>query len=262
MSVDLSTRYLGFDLPHPFMPGASPLVDDMDLVRGLEDAGASAIVMHSLFEEQIVGEELALHVHTEAHQESYAEATSYLPEPRRVCARDRRIPGTDPPHQGGRLRPGDRVAERHHAVRLDRSRASRRAGRRGRSRDQHLLPRDGPARKLRECRATDDGRARGCPRERPTSRRRQALPVSSRLSRISRAGWTSGAPPGLVLFNRFYQPDIDIENLDVVPSLRLSDSSELLLRLRWLAVLSGRTRGSLAVSGGVHTSDGRDQGRS
>ena len=71
--MDLSTRYLGFDLPHPFMPGASPLVDELDTVKELEDAGASAIVMHSLFEEQITREQVATFMHTESHAQSFAE---------------------------------------------------------------------------------------------------------------------------------------------------------------------------------------------
>ena len=78
--MDLATTYLGFPLPHPFMPGASPLVDDLDTVRRLEDAGAAAIVMHSLFEEQIRLEEHAVHAAYELPAESFAEATSYLPE--------------------------------------------------------------------------------------------------------------------------------------------------------------------------------------
>ncbi|HKA31072.1 MAG TPA: dihydroorotate dehydrogenase-like protein, partial [Candidatus Binatia bacterium] len=76
--MNLSTIYLGFSLPHPLMPGASPLVDDLDMVRRLEDAGAAAIVMHSLFEEQITAEERAA-IGVDAHGESFAEATSYLP---------------------------------------------------------------------------------------------------------------------------------------------------------------------------------------
>src|SRR5262245_65193123 len=79
--MDLSTTYLGLDLPHPFMPGASPLVDDLDTVKRLEDAGAAAIVMHSLFEEQIRREQLATFLHTELHGESYAEALYYFPRP-------------------------------------------------------------------------------------------------------------------------------------------------------------------------------------
>jgi dihydroorotate dehydrogenase (fumarate) len=78
--MDLSTTYLGFQLPHPLMPGASPLVDDMDMVRRLEDAGAAAIVMHSLFEEQIVSEQLAAFQHMETHAGSFAEALSYFPD--------------------------------------------------------------------------------------------------------------------------------------------------------------------------------------
>src|SRR5215831_10157210 len=81
--MDLSTTYLGLKLPHPFMPGASPLVDDLDVVKRLEDAGAAAIVMHSLFEEQIAREEIATFLHTEMHGESYAEALYYFPSPDR-----------------------------------------------------------------------------------------------------------------------------------------------------------------------------------
>jgi dihydroorotate dehydrogenase (fumarate) len=79
--MDLSTTYLGFKLPHPLMPGASPLVDDLDTVRRLEDAGAAAIVMHSLFEEQITLEALGRETAIEMHEESFAEAMSYFPRP-------------------------------------------------------------------------------------------------------------------------------------------------------------------------------------
>ena len=78
--MDLSTRYLGLKLAHPFVPGASPLVDDLDMVRRLEDAGAAAIVMHSLFEEQIVQEREGLAHHLGSHANSSAEASSYFPD--------------------------------------------------------------------------------------------------------------------------------------------------------------------------------------
>ena len=78
--MDLSTTYLGLRLPHPLMPGASPLVDDLDMVRRLEDAGACAIVMHSLFEEQILSEQRQALLF-ESNAESHAEAVSYLPDP-------------------------------------------------------------------------------------------------------------------------------------------------------------------------------------
>src|SRR5690606_6771654 len=78
--MNLSSNYLGLHLKHPFMPGASPLVDNLDVVKRLEDAGASAIVMHSLFEEQISSERLASIYHMEMYAESYAEALSYFPK--------------------------------------------------------------------------------------------------------------------------------------------------------------------------------------
>lgn len=79
--MDLSTTYLGLKLPHPIMPGASPMVDKIDLVKRMEDAGAAAIVMHSLFEEQLMREELATYHHIDVHADSFAEAMTYLPRP-------------------------------------------------------------------------------------------------------------------------------------------------------------------------------------
>ena len=79
--MDLSTEYLGFELPHPLVAGASPLSDDLDTVRRLEDAGVAAIVMRSLFEEQLLAEELATHASTDTHAESSGEALSYFPSP-------------------------------------------------------------------------------------------------------------------------------------------------------------------------------------
>ena len=79
--MDLSTKYLGLTLPHPLVAGASPLSDDVDGVRRLEDAGAAAIVLRSLFEEQITREQLAEHENLDRHGESFAEATSYFPSP-------------------------------------------------------------------------------------------------------------------------------------------------------------------------------------
>src|SRR6516162_3689249 len=79
--MNLATRYLGLSLPHPFFPGASPLADDLDMVRRLEDAGAAAIVMRSLFEEQISQQQMAMHQYTDVHRECFAEAASFFPEP-------------------------------------------------------------------------------------------------------------------------------------------------------------------------------------
>ena len=95
--MDLSTTYLGLSLPHPLMPGASPLVDDLDMVKRLEDAGAAAIVMHSLFEEQITEERAQTLRQIEAHTESFSEAPSYFPccrAHRRGCDQSRHGQGS------------------------------------------------------------------------------------------------------------------------------------------------------------------------
>ena len=110
--MDLTTTYLGLKLPHPLMPGASPLVDDIDTVRRLEDAGAAAIVMHSLFEEQIAREQVATSS-TPSPRPVLRRGAHLLPEPRGVPPRPRRVPRAHPQGEAGRLRARHRLAQRH-----------------------------------------------------------------------------------------------------------------------------------------------------
>jgi len=250
--MDLSTTYLGLPLAHPFMPGASPLVDDIDTVRRLEDAGAPCIVMHSLFEEQIVRESLGTIAATVPHEESFGEALSYLPDPEEF-----RLGPHEYLEQIHRIRDavGIPVIASLNGITtakwLEYSTLIEEAG--------------ASALELNVYYMATDPEESGEAVERRTLdivervKKTISIPVAVKLSpffssmsslaaRIDAAG-----ADGLVLFNRFYQPDIDVEVLEVVPSLRLSDSSELLLRLRWLAILSGRVRASLAVSGGIQT---------
>ena len=138
-SVDLSTRYLGLHLPHPFMPGASPMADDLGTVRRLEDAGAAAIVMHSLFEEQVEMEQGRTLYDIESNVERILRGELVLPAPGGLSPRPRRLPEPDPPHQAGGEGAGDRLAQRHHRERLAGIRAVDRAGRRRRARAQRLL---------------------------------------------------------------------------------------------------------------------------
>ena len=138
MNVDLSTTYLGFTLPHPFMPGASPLVDDLDMVRRLEDAGAAAIVMHSLFEEQLVGEQLAHATYTEAPAESFPEALSYFPRPSEFALGPDDVSRAAAAHQGGGRGAGHRLAQRPQRGRLAGVRPPARAGGSGRARAERL----------------------------------------------------------------------------------------------------------------------------
>jgi dihydroorotate dehydrogenase (fumarate) len=252
MTVDLSTTYLGLDLPHPLMPGSSPLSDDLDTVRRLEDAGASAIVMRSLFEEQIVGDELATYHAHEAPSESYAEALSYLPEPAMFSL------GTqDYLEQLQRIKAAVSVpviASLNGTTPdnwLEYARLIAQAGADALELNIYDLPTD-----PREAGEDVERRVLDVV---TTLREAVALPLAvklspfySSLSNFARRLELAKAD-GLVIFNRFYQPDFDVENLEVVPRVRLSSPGELLLRLRWLSILSGQLSISLAVTGGVHT---------
>ena len=250
--MDLSTNYLGLQLKSPLMPGASPMVDDMDLVRRLEDAGASAIVMHSLFEEQISGEKLATIYHMELYADSYPEALSYFPRheefplgPEQYLQQIQRIKAAVSVPVIASLN-GVTVGGWVEYARL-----IQQAGADALELNVYSI-------------ATD-------PQETGQQIEDRVLDVVAHVNECISIPFTVKLSPfysslanfavsleelgveGLVLFNRFYQPDIDIQNLEVTPSLRLSDSSELLLRLRWVAILSRQISASLAVTGGVHT---------
>jgi dihydroorotate dehydrogenase (fumarate) len=249
--VNLATAYLGFELAHPLVPGASPLSDHLDAVRQLEDAGAPMLVMHSLFEEQIVREQVNVHRSLETFKESYAEALSYLPEPeeftlgpdeyleqvRRVkdAVRIPVVGSLNGTTGGGWLRYAKLIEQ---------------AGADALELNLYELATD-----LDEPGEAVEGRGLDIVREVKGS---VAIPVAVKLSpfyssianfagRLDAAG-----ADGLILFNRFYQPDIDPEQLEM-RSLALSNPVELRLRLRWIGVLSGRVRASLAATGGVHT---------
>lgn len=250
--MDLSTKYLGFELPHPFMPGASPLVDDLDAVRRLEDAGTAAIVMHSLFEEQITREQLATHFHLDTPQGTSAEALSYLPEPPAFT-----LGPYEYLEQIRKIKKAVSVpviASLNGTTRggwLSYARLMQEAGADALELNVYQLATD-----FEESSELMEKRVLHMLWEVKSSVR---IPVAVKLSPFYTAlahfaqRLDDLGADGLVLFNRFYQPDFDIEALEVRPTLRFSDSSELLLRLRWLAVLSGRVNASLAVTGGVHT---------
>jgi dihydroorotate dehydrogenase (fumarate) len=248
--MDLSTNYLGLALPHPFMPGASPMVDDLDVVRRLEDAGAAAIVMHSLFEEQIRREQISTFLHTEVHGESYAEALYYFPRPDAFA-----LGPEDYLHHLARIKGAVRVpviASLNGTSLggwLNHAKAIEQAGADALELNVYAVPSDPETsaleiedRSVEMLRSVKSGI--GIPVAVKLSPFYTSLPHFAR--RLDQAG-----ADGLVLFNRFYQPDIDPETLETERHLFLSGSSELPLRLQWLALLRGKLRASLAVTGGV-----------
>lgn len=253
--MDLTTRYLGLELPHPLMPGASPLADDLDSVRRLEDAGAAAIVMRSLFEEQLAAEQLATVSHYEGISDAFAEAHSYLPAPEEFAlgpdeyltqllairgAVDLPIIASLNGVEGGYwLQYAQLIAEAGaDALELNVFDIETDAETSGARLEERLLQ---MVRRLSS---------------------QIEIPITIKLSPFYTAFLNLASKirqqggDGLVIFNRFFQADLDLEELEVERQLRLSTSNELPLRLRWLAILSGKLEGlSLAVTGGVHTAE-------
>jgi dihydroorotate dehydrogenase (fumarate) len=249
--MDLKTTYLGLELKNPIVVGACPLSTSVDSIKALETAGAAAIVLPSLFEEEIMAAVRSA-MEMESAGAGFAEAGSYMPNP-----------------EGYHIGPGqylDHLKAAKDAVSIpiigslngnstggwtNYSKKMEDAGADALELNTYLLPFDADETGAEVEQRTIDIVA--------AVKETVSIPVSVKLSpffsslpnlakRLEEAG-----TDGLVVFNRFYQPDIDIENLDVVPNLRLSTADELRLRLRWLAVLSAQTKMSLAATGGAHS---------
>ena len=250
--MDLSTTWLGLKLPHPFMPGASPLADSLDSVKRLEDAGAAAIVLRSLFEEQLLYEQLATHRYTDFHRDVFPEAASFLPEPGDFHLG----PDTYLEHLSKIRAAVDLpvIASLNGTTPegwLDHARLIEQAGASAIELNVYGV-------------GADPGEGAGDIETRTLAlvkqvKRRIKIPVAVKLSPFytSLSHFASqlqlAGADGLVLFNRLFEPELDVEALEVKRVLHLSDPSELPLRLRWLGVLSAQLTCSLAASGGVHT---------
>ena len=250
--MNLSTTYLGLELANPLMVGACPLADDIDTARRLEDAGASAIVIRSLFEEQITKEHHTSVEQFEMYSGVFAEASSFFPgadefkmSPDGYLEHIRRLKEALHIPVIASLNGLSISGWLHYAELIEQAGA-----------DALELNVYHIATQTRETPESIEHRIREVARN---VREAVKFPLAVKLSPFftslpyTAMELRACGIDGLVLFNRFYQPDIDVEELSVVPQLHLSDSSELLLRLRWLAVLSGRCTASLAASGGVHT---------
>lgn len=250
--VDLTTKYLDFELANPLVVSSSPLQEEIDHIREMEDSGAGAVVLHSLFEEQINLESQELDRRLFAGTESFAESLNYFPDlsnynlgPEGYLEHIRRakqavsipiIASLNGVSTQGWVRYARDIEE---------------AGADGLELNIYHLP--------------TDPRTNGLEVERQyrelvaAVRAETLIPLAVKLGpyfsstanmavQLDEAG-----ADALVLFNRFYQPDFDLESLEVAPSLTLSSPPELLLRLHWVAVVYGYVAADLAITGGVHS---------
>jgi dihydroorotate dehydrogenase (fumarate) len=251
MSVDLSTRYLGLNLRNPIVASASPMTGSIESLKRLQDAGVGAVVLPSLFEEQIEHEEMATHNLRLYGAEHSPEAQGFFPEMQHYDT------GADTYLK--------LVADARKALSVPVIASLNGYTPGGWTRIAKQLE-DAGARRLdstfifcgRFSRHGHDGRAAlvdlvaRCARSTAIPVAVKVAPYFSAMAsmavRLARAGAS-----GLVLFNRFVQPDIMLEELEVAPHLVLSTSDELRLALRWIAILHGRVAASLAATGGAHT---------
>jgi dihydroorotate dehydrogenase (fumarate) len=255
MTADLSTTYLGLDLPAPIIASSSPLTENLESLKRLEAAGVSAVVLPSLFEEQIEHEAMEVQRLYDYGSESFAEALSgYFPEMEDYNTQteaylrnvtDARAALSIPVIAS--LNGTTRGGWTHYAGRLQE------AGAQALELNIYLIPTDPYATGTDiEKRYLDLVSAVRAEVTIPLAVK--IGPYFSSTAHMARQLVDAGAD-GLVLFNRFYQPDIDLDELRVVPNLRLSDSDELRLPLRWLAILCGKANCDLAVTTGVHTAE-------
>jgi len=249
--MNLTTKYLGMQLAHPLIVGSGPLTDDADTVRELEDNGAAALVLRSLFEEEITGEQMSAFFSSETHGESFAEAASYAPEPELAFGPDEYLEHL-------------RRIKSAVGVPVIASLNGTTAG--GWTSIAQMIEQAGAdAVELNLYHAASDPAMSSAEVERKMIqilrdvKSRVRIPVAVKLSPLFTAfanfamQLDAAGADGLVLFNRFHKVDIDVVELEVLRTMPLSDSSDLDLRLRGTAVLAGRVKASLAITGGVHT---------
>jgi len=250
MSVDLRTRYLGLELAHPVVVSACTLGSDLDNLKRMEDAGASAVVLPSLFEEQIKHDQLAVNEFYEFTSEKFPEALSFFPE-----IEDNSGPESYLQHV--------EAAKRSLSIPVIGSLNGTSVG--GWTRYAKLIEEAGAdALELNVYYVVTDvhlGSAGVEARYRDLVsevRRSVSIPLAVKIGPYFNSlpnmasHLVSAGADGLVLFNRFYQPDIDLETLRVTPRLVLSNSEESRLPMRWIAILFGRIQASLAATTGVH----------
>ncbi len=252
--TDLTTRYLGLNLKNPLIASASPLSERVDTVKQMEQAGIGAVVMYSLFEEQIIHESLELDHYLNYGTESFAEALSYLPDtgryslgPEKYVDQVKRLKDAVSIPVIGSLNGVSSGGWVQYAKRIEE------AGADALELNIYYLPFD-PS-------ITSAGLEENYIQLVKDVRREIKIPLAVKVSpfltgvaNVLKQFAEVGAD-GLVLFNRFYQPDIDLEKMEITPNLVLSTSTELRMPLRWIALLYGQIKTDFAITSGVHTSE-------
>lgn len=250
--MNLSTKYLGLSLKNPLVPSSSPMMENLDNIRRMEDAGASAVVLHSLFEEQVTDEALKLHYHTTQGTDSFAESLSFFPEPNEYkFGADEYIEHVRKVKDAVSIPVIGSLNGVTAGGWIDYARRMQSAG--------------ADAIELNLYNVATDPLVQGSDLEKAyldlarAVKGEVSLPVAVKLSpfftSISNLAKSLEAIgiEGLVLFNRFYQPDIDIKNLQTSSKIILSDSNSNRLPMRWIGILYGRINLSLAATTGIHS---------
>lgn len=249
--MNLRTNYLGISLPHPLIVGSSSLTNDLDTVRQLEDEGAAALVLRSLYEEEITSEQMEGFFHDESHGESSPEAGSYLPESDLALGPDEYLEHVHRVKQAVEIPVIASLCGTTTRSWVYHARLLEQAGADAVELDLYHSASD-----VLTGAAEVEGQMIEVVRE---VKQGLNIPVAAKLSPLFTAfanfagRLDAVGVDGLVLFTRFHKVEIDVVELEVIRSLQLSDSSELQLRLRGAAVLAGRVKASIAIAGGVHT---------
>ncbi len=250
--MDLTTTYMGLQLKNPLVPSASPLSKELGNIKRMEDAGASAVVMYSLFEEQIAHEQRELDHFLTQGTESFQEAISYFPDTAdynlgpeeylehiRAAKEATSIPiigSLNGVSTGGWLEYAKKIEE---------------AGADGLELNVYYIPTNAnyKADEIEGIYVDDLRRVKEAVKI-PVAMK--LSPYFSAMANMAKKLDEAGAD-ALVMFNRFYQPDFDLDELEVVPAVNLSTSSESRLPLRWIAILHGHIKANMAATTGIHT---------
>ena len=252
--VDLTTTYLGLKLKNPLVASPSPLSEKVENVKRMEEAGIAAVVMYSLFEEQIIHESLELDHFLNRGTESFAEALTYFPNIGKYSlAPEKYIDALEKTKRAVNIPVLGSLNGVSTGGWIEYGRKIQDAGADALELNLYYLPTDITLTSSQ----MEDNYLKLVSNIRAGIKIPLAVklaPFFSALPNFANRLVEAGAD-GLVLFNRFYQPDLDLENLEVVPNLVLSSSDDLRLPLRWIAILYGKVKADLALTSGVHTSE-------